>query len=306
MKSFEACFPRASLLFVLLLQAASIRALAQSSAVPAAPAGAPAAEISNANVIVARGLLHRNGLAGTLWILKPENGTKIRGEAIVKVTFTTRPGATSHAYDSYDGNAVELAGEVKYVERGNAVLSRVRTIGLVEYSSPAAAGVVHLLGSLQNIATTPNSGAASNASERVPYRHAYYLFLATAPHGCEACYVPLLICQRSIEEIANAKDAALCVFLVTYERDSIWEFKGAASIEASAIQLPPRLIEVNGRSYRYQEISPNDVLKPLENPLGTIPISRPYIENKTVPGASLNELVADFRALEDAFAAKPN
>src|SRR2546427_75494 len=80
----------------------------------------------------------------------------------------------------------------------------------------------------------------------------------------EACYVPLLICQRSIEEIAHAMDAALCVFLLTYERDSIWEFKGAASIEASAIQLPPRLIEVNDRSYRYQEISPNDVLKPLE------------------------------------------
>ena len=118
--------------------------------------------------------------------------------------------------------------------------------------------------------------------------------------------MPLLICQRSIEEIARAMDAALCVFLLTYERDSIWEFKGAASIEASAIQLPPRLIEVNGRSYRYQEISPNDALKLLENPVGTIPISRPYIENKTVPGASLNELIADFRALEGAFAAKPN
>jgi hypothetical protein len=101
-------------------------------------------------------------------------------------------------------------------------------------------------------------------------------------------------------------DAALCVFLSTYERDSIWEFKGAASIEASAIQLPPRLIEVNGRSYRYQEISPNDTLKLLENPVGTIPISRPHIENKTVPGASLNELIADFRALDGAFAAKPN
>ena len=301
MKSFEAFFPRASLSIVLLLQAATIRAVAQSDAVPAALP----AKTSNANVIVARGLLHRNGLAGTLWVLQPENGPEIRGEAIVQVTFTTRPGIASDAYSDYDGNAVELAGEVKYVDRGNAVLSRVRTIGLVQYSSPAAA-VVHLSGSSQNIVAAPNSGTASNARGRVPYRHAYYLFLATVPQGCEACYVPLLICQRSIEEIAHAMDAALCVFLLTYERDSIWEFKGAASIEASAIQLPPRLIEVNGRSYRYQEISPNDALKLLENPVGTIPISRPYIENKTVPGASLNELIADFRALEGAFAAKPN
>jgi len=300
MKSFEAFFPRASLSIILLLQAASIRAVAQSGAAPAAPA----AEISNTNVIVARGLLHRNGLAGTLWILKPENSPEIRGEAIVQVTFTTRPGIASNAYSGYDGNAVELAGEVKNVDRGNAVLSRVRTIGLVK--SSMAAAFVHLPGSSQNIVAAPNSGTASNASDRVPYKHAYYLFLAAVPHGCEACYVPLLICQPSLEEIAHAMDAALCVFLSTYERDSIWEFKGAASIEASAIQLPPRLIEVNGRSYRYHEISPNDALKLLENPAGTIPISRPYIENKTVPGASLNELLADFRALEGAFAAKPN
>jgi len=62
MKSFEAFFLRASFSILLLLEAASIRAVAQSGAVPAAPP----AEISNANVIVARGLLHRNGLAGTL------------------------------------------------------------------------------------------------------------------------------------------------------------------------------------------------------------------------------------------------
>jgi hypothetical protein len=304
MKSFEAFFARASLSIVFLLQAASIRAVAQSGAVSTAPA-AEISNASNANVIVARGLLHRSGLAGTLWILKPENGPEIRGEAIAQVTFTTRPGAASNAYNGYDGNAVELAGEIKYVDRGNATLSRVLTIGLVKYSSPAAA-VVHLSGASQNIVAAPNSSTAPNASDRVPYKHAYYLFLATVPHGCEACYVPLLMCQHSIEEIAHAMDPALCVFLLTYERDSIWEFKGAASIDASAIQLPPRLIEVNGRPYRYQEISPGDALKPLENPAGTIPISRPYIENKTVPGASLNELIADFRALESAFAAKPN
>jgi len=62
------------------------------------------------------------------------------------------------------------------------------------------------------------------------------------------------------------------------------------------------LISVNGRSWRCQEILPRDVL----SFLGTIPISRSYIENKVAPGASLNKLIVDFRALEATFAAKPN
>ena len=81
------------------------------------------------------------------------------------------------------------------------------------------------------------------------------------------------------------------------ERNSIWEMRGAVPVDAGAIETQPRIIHVNGKSYRYQEISLSEVLELLEKPDGTIPISRPLITNKIVPGASLNELIADFRAL---------
>ena len=68
-------------------------------------------------------------------------------------------------------------------------------------------------------------------------------------------------------------------------------------VDAGAIETQPRIIRVNGKSYRYQEISPSEVLELLENPHGTIPISRPMTINKMVPGASLTELITDFRAL---------
>jgi len=286
-----------SLSIVLLLQGANVKAFAQSGPAGATPITGPGREFANPNVIVARGLLVRSGKAGMLWTLKTENSPKVRGETIVQVTFTTRPGTESRGYDGYDGNVVELTAEVKSVDRGNAVLRKVGTIGLID-SRSATSTLARSSGSSQNVVIAPrHPDSASKASDRVPYKRAYYLFLASAPHGCEACYVPLLICQRTIEEIAEAKDAALCVFLFTYERDSIWEFRGAASVEAAAIQLPPRFVEVNGRSYRYQEIPPSEVLRLLENPGGTIPISRPYIEPKTVPGAGLNELIRDFHAM---------
>ncbi len=89
----------------------------------------------------------------------------------------------------------------------------------------------------------------------------------------------------------------LCVFIFTYERDSIWEVKGAVPVDPNSIEVHPRIIHVNGRSYRYQEISPSDVLKLLQEPMGTIPISRPNIVNKVVPGGSMDELIGDFRSL---------
>src|SRR5215472_1586082 len=86
-----------------------------------------------------------------------------------------------------------------------------------------------------------------------------------------------------------------CVLVITYERDSIWEIKGAIPVDSSAIEAAPRILNVLGKSYRYQEISPKEVFKLLEEPLGTIAISRPGIVNKSVPGASLSDLKGDFR-----------
>jgi len=97
----------------------------------------------------------------------------------------------------------------------------------------------------------------------------------------------------------------LGVYIVTYERDSIWEVKGAVTIEAAAIDAPSRMIHLNGAAYRYQELFPSEVLKLIENPSGTIPISRPMVMNKTVPGASLPQLIADFRNLQDRAQTSP-
>jgi hypothetical protein len=247
-------------------------------------------ETTDSEVLVARGVLSRNGKAGTLWILKTNNSPRFRDEAILEVTFTTRAGEASIAYAPYEGKQVELVGEVKEVFHGNAVLSKVRTIGILDLpdlSTYARVGVP----SPSLTASTPNP------ADRIAYKHAYYLFLSGVPNGCEACYVPLLVSRQSLEEIAQRDEAQHCVFAYTFERNSIWEIRGAMPVDAGAIETQPRIIHLNGKSYRYQEISPSEVLHLLEKPDGTIPISRPMIINKIVPGASLSELKADFRAL---------
>jgi hypothetical protein len=89
-------------------------------------------ETTDSEVLVTRGVLSRNGKAGTLWILKTSNSPRFRDEAILEVTFTTKSGEASIAYAAYEGKQVELVGEVKEVFNGNAVLSKVRTISFTQ------------------------------------------------------------------------------------------------------------------------------------------------------------------------------
>lgn len=279
---------------VVLVMPAGGGTFAQSHVAAVAP------DSANSNVLLAQGVLTRRGKAGSLWTLEPTNSPKVRDESILQVTFTTPPGDASRAYAGYDGEVVELIGAVKSVFHGNAVLNKVRTIGILD--SPVGLAALLLP---EGPALNPARSAA-NPGDRIAYKHAYYLFLASVPTGCQACYVPLVITQLSLEEIANGKAAVHCVFLFTYERDSIWEMKGAAPIDPTAIETAPRTIHVNGNSYRYQEISPSEVLRLLENPGGTIAISRTMIMNKAVPGASLPELIADFRALQGDLRTRQN
>jgi hypothetical protein len=127
------------------------------------------------------------------------------------------------------------------------------------------------------------------------YRHAYYLFLAGAPTGCEDCYVPLLITKEPLEQLAKVKGNETCVLIITYERDSIWHDEGIVSVASGDIEVAPRIIHLRGRNYRYQEIGSLEVLKVLQNPMGTIPISRPVLPNTTSPGPTLQELISAFR-----------
>lgn len=158
-----------------------------------------------------------------------------------------------------------------------------------------------ILLSLASLLLLPISGAGRTSSavtdERLAYKHAYYLFLSGVPAGCEDCYVPLLITTESLEQIAQSKANAACALITTYERDSIWHNEGLVSVTPSDIEKPPRVIHVRGRRYRYQEISSAEALRLLQNPLGTIPISRPLLPPGS-PGPSVEVLALALRDLQ--------
>jgi hypothetical protein len=137
---------------------------------------------------------------------------------------------------------------------------------------------------------------ASYASDQPAYRHAYYLFLSGTPNGCEDCYVPLLVTKEPLEISAKTTMKAACALIITYERDSIWHNEGIVSVAPDDIEAQPRVIRLRGRKYRYQEINSTEALKLFENPLGTIPISRPLLPNSS-PGPTLNDLASAFRDL---------
>jgi hypothetical protein len=131
-------------------------------------------------------------------------------------------------------------------------------------------------------------------SNRPVYRHAYYLFLSDKTESCEDCYVPLLITQTPIEKIANTETIENAILIITYERDSIWQIVGAIAIKRTDLQdLAARRIRVRDKGYRYQEITAAEVIELLENPSGTIPISRPVIPQTPI---NLSEIISDFKS----------
>ena len=134
--------------------------------------------------------------------------------------------------------------------------------------------------------------ALDAAGEAFAPRHAYYLFLADVPQGCEDCYVPLLVARQTLEEIAASGKGAMIVLITTYERDSIWKLERSVSLAAADVAARERVVRVRGRRYRYQEIGPAEVLRLLEKPEGSIPIHR------TTPAPDkklLEDLIAAFR-----------
>ena len=132
-------------------------------------------------------------------------------------------------------------------------------------------------------------------SNPVSYRHAYYLFLEGGGTGCEECYVPLLITRSSLEQIAAGGKFEEGLSIITYERDSIWQGKGSVTLYPRYLDSAARTILLTGKKYRYQEISTEEVLKLLEHPMGTIPISRPQGTGMPGDGPSLADLVKAFK-----------
>jgi hypothetical protein len=121
---------------------------------------------------------------------------------------------------------------------------------------------------------------------------AYYLFLAGTPQGCEDCYVPLLITQRPLGEVASSGRDSAAVLITTYERDSIWKLERDVPLGAADISAAERVVRLRGRRYRWQWVAPAEVLRLLEKPEGSIPVHRvtPVPDRK-----ALEDLIAAFR-----------
>jgi hypothetical protein len=133
--------------------------------------------------------------------------------------------------------------------------------------------------------------AASFGGEHPAYRHAYYLFLAGTPAGCQDCYVPLLITTEPLEQMARGHIEVACPVIITYERDSIWQNDGLVSIVPADIEKGPRILRLRGRRYRYQEINLGEAVRLLRNPLGSIPVSRPQLP-RSAPGPSVDAIAS--------------
>jgi hypothetical protein len=137
------------------------------------------------------------------------------------------------------------------------------------------------------IASVPAVAGGAGASP-----HAYYLFLAGAPQSCEDCYVPLLITRQTLEDVAASGGDSATILITTYERDSIWKVERGVPLAAADVSAAERIVRLRGRRYRWQEVTPAEVLRLLEKPGGTIPIHRivPVPDKK-----SLEDLIAAFR-----------
>ena len=106
-------------------------------------------------------------------------------------------------------------------------------------------------------------------------KHAYYLFRSGKSEGCGECYVPLLLTASPIAASTATPETEV---IVTFERDSIWEIRDGP-VTLTEVEPRARTLRLDGRPYRYQEVAPAEAIRLLNNPLGSIPISRPGLLN---------------------------
>jgi len=104
-------------------------------------------------------------------------------------------------------------------------------------------------------------------------KHAYFLFRQGKSEGCAECYIPLLLTAMPIGASIMAPEAEV---IVTFERDSIWAIRDEPAA-ITEIEPRARTLRLDGRPYRYQEVSLEEATRLLTNPLGSIPISRPLL-----------------------------
>jgi len=151
------------------------------------------------------------------------------------------------------------------LDRGlDTVVGRVRSVSLVV---DAGRGPAHPIGvgdrlevEGQFIVPTLPGGLGTLDPTRITQlsdpglTHAYFLFRSGKSEGCAECYIPLLLSTAPIESSAGAPPDVEVI--VTFERDSIWEIRDPATIRE--IEPKARTLRLDGRPYRYQEVSPLD------------------------------------------------
>jgi hypothetical protein len=131
---------------------------------------------------------------------------------------------------------------------------------------------------------------STRADEPRAFNNAYYLFL-TDRGGCESCYVPLILTADPLEVIAKRETETQVVMVITYERDSIWQYLGMVPIQPSKIEVLPRKVNMymqdlkTWRQYRYQRIQASEAIQLLESPEGKI-FDSPEIRSSTAWSAA--------------------
>jgi hypothetical protein len=129
---------------------------------------------------------------------------------------------------------------------------------------------------------------AAEPDGKPPFSHVYYLFISHDT-GCEECYIPMLITRAPFDKPSLDRGPIENVVVITFERDSIWQWKDPIPLDSHAVLLPERTLRWNKKLYRYQEVDRSEAIRLLLNPLGTIPISRRGDPHD--PGPSMEQLI---------------
>lgn len=137
-------------------------------------------------------------------------------------------------------------------------------------------------------------GGVAGVDTKPPYQHVYYLFVQPPFEGCGDCYVPMIVTRVPIGAKALASGGIENVLIITYERDSIWEIRSdSVLLNRDTVSLSERKLRWNGSRYRYQEVSKQEALRLLRNPMGTMPISRPLLSTNISRGPLIEKLIND-------------
>lgn len=237
---------------------------------------------SDSQVLVAQGTLSQQ--SDLHWQVIADRKVELQGNKVERLRFTVSTVDQATWCLKYEGKRVEVSGEVEVLDRGVATI-KLHTISFGDpiENSPAEA--------IRKFLTKSLPDPSNYAPGQPLYRFGYYLVLLDPPDGCERCYVPLLITPDPITEAARRRESLDAVWITTYERDSIWQTHGLITLAPAALESVSQTILFRGKRYRYQPASNADVLRLLQSPAGTIPISRVYLPNTVAPGASLKELI---------------